>query len=394
METPTRRQFLKDCPAGIAALGLAGAPAAPGARAHTACVIGNSRRGGYGHGLDLAFQKIPGVTVAAVADPDEKGRSAARERIGAARAYADWREMLRKERPSLVAICPRWVEERLEMVSAAAEVGAHVYMEKPMAASLEEADAILAAAERNGIQIALAHHSRSAPTVLHLKKLLGEGLIGDLLEIRARGKEDRRAGGEDLMVLGWHCMYLMRLFAGEPLWCSARVTEGGRDITAEDRRAATEPLGPVAGDSIHATYSFPGGVHGHFASQKTRPGGRFQLELYGSKGAAVIHIGMSPEVYYLPDPLWSPGKTGIRWQPPPGAPSNDDPSGLRNQAAANKRIVEGLLKAIETGNPCPENGREGRGVLEMIMAVYAAHLSGGRAAFPLKDRRHPLGKLK
>ena len=36
---------------------------------------------------------------------------------------------------------------------------------------------------------------------------------------------------------------------------------------------------------------------------------------------------------------------------------------------------------------------EARAALEMIMAVYAAHLSGGRVSFPLKERRHPLGSL-
>ena len=64
-----------------------------------------------------------------------------------------------------------------------------------------------------------------------MKKLVDEGLIGRLLEVRTRGKEDHRSGGEDLMVLGTHCLYLMRLFAGDPLWCSARVTQDGRDIT-------------------------------------------------------------------------------------------------------------------------------------------------------------------
>ena len=36
---------------------------------------------------------------------------------------------------------------------------------------------------------------------------------------------------------------------------------------------------------------------------------------------------------------------------------------------------------------------EARATLEMILAVYAAHLAGGRVAFPLKDRKHPLGSL-
>ena len=46
--------------------------------------------------------------------------------------------------------------------------------------------------------------------------MLREGRLGQLLEIRARGKEDTRAGGEDLIVLGTHCFDLMRYFAGDP----------------------------------------------------------------------------------------------------------------------------------------------------------------------------------
>jgi predicted dehydrogenase len=358
-------------------------------------VIGHTGRGGYGHGLDLCFQDIPNVTVVADADPDLWGRSETTRKTGAARTYADWREMLEKEKPDLVSIGPRWVENRFEMVSAAAEVGSHIFMEKPIAASLEEADAILACAERHKIRIAVAFHALVAPSVAHLKKVLGEGLIGDLLEMRTRGKEDHRAGGEDLMVLGTHCLYLMRFFAGEPLWCFARVTEQGRDVTVADARAATEPLGPVAGDSVHASYAFPGAVQGYFASQKVAKGssGRFQIALYGSKGVVLVHIGMDPEIYHLPDPLWSPGKSGRRWQPLPGVPSHLDPSGLAGQAAANKRIVEDLIRAIETGGQSAVSGYEGRAALEMVMAVYASHLRGGRVHFPLQERRHPLGTL-
>ena len=398
----TRRRFVGAAGAAAGAVlsrKMAGAfPAvrAPGpARTYKACVIGSTGRGGYGHGLDTTFQKIPGVAVAALADPDEKGRAEAAGRAGAARTYGDWREMLRVEKPDLVSIGPRWVENRLEMVTAAAEVGASVYTEKPLAASLQEADAMLAVARKAGTRIVLAHQVRMAPVIPHLRKLLDDGLIGDLLELRTRGKEDHRAGGEDLMVLGTHCMYLMRYFAGEPIWCSARVTQDGRDITAADRRAATEPLGPVAGDSIHSTYAFAGGVQGHFASQKIRTGsgGRFHMALHGSKGMVWIHIDPDPKVYYLPDPLWSPGRSGARWEPLPGAPAGRDPAGLEGAEADNKRTVESLIRWIETGEESPVSGEEGLKTLEMIFAVYAAHLAKGRVSFPLEDRRHPLGSL-
>src|SRR5262249_37270929 len=112
-----------------------------------------------------------------------------------------------------------------------------------------------------------------------------------------------------------------------------------------------------------------------------------------SKGCAMAHIDQNPAIYFLADPLWSPGKTGSSWRALPGCPGNDDPSGLTGAAAANKRIVEDLIRAVETGKPSAGSGYEARATLEMIMAVYASHLQGGRAAFPLKDRRHPLGKL-
>ncbi len=397
---PSRREFIGGLVAGGALAGAApellkGAEGAGAGETYTACIIGHTGRGDYGHGLDLAFQKVAGVRVAAVADPDEKGRKETAQKSGAPRSYADWREMLEKEKPNLVAIGPRWVEKRLEMISAAARIGAHVVMEKPMAASLEEADAILDVTAKAKTKIALAFHVRVAPTIVHLKKLLDEGFLGDLLEMRTRGKEDHRAGGEDMAVLGTHCMYLMRYFAGEPIWCSARVSEKGREIAAGDRRAATEPLGPVAGDTIDATFAFAGGVVGHFASHKILQGsgGRFTIALHGSKGVAIAHIGADPEIFHLPDPLWSPGKSGARWQPLPGAPSNKDPSGLADFAAANKRLVEGLIHAVETGGESVASAAEGRAVLEMIFAVYAAHLKGGRVAFPLGERRHPLGTL-
>jgi len=47
---------------------------------------------------------------------------------------------------------------------------------------------------------------RLAPNILALKQAIDTGLIGDLLEIRAHGKQDHRAGGEDLVVLECTCL--------------------------------------------------------------------------------------------------------------------------------------------------------------------------------------------
>jgi len=395
MRMLTRRNFVRCCSLALAGASLSSRAVRASTTPYRACVIGHTGRGDYGHGLDLAFQKVIGVVVVGVADPDEAGRFEAARRIGAARHYSDYREMLDKERPDLVAICTYYPEHRLEMTEAAAAIGASIYIDKPMATSLEEADAMIAIVEKHRVRTALAHHMRLAPSVVRLKKLIDDGLIGELLEIRARGKEDSRAGGEDLMVCGWHCHYLMRYFAGQPLWCSARVTQGGKEITAGDRRASTVPLGPVAGDSVRASFAFPGGVQGHFASQKGH-GGRqsdFQVVLYGAKGVAQIHIGNEPRIYYLADPLWSPGRSEVPWQTLPGDPGSADPTGLSGQDANNKRLIEDLIAAVETGGQSVASYYEGRDVLEMVMAVYTSHLSAARADFPLRERTHPLGQL-
>jgi predicted dehydrogenase len=385
--TLSRRSFVAAGAAGIASLALR-------RRILRACIFGHTGRGGYGHGLDTCFNFSENIRRLAVADPDLTGRVAAMKRLGLAQGYASLEEMLDREEADLVSIGPRWVERKLEYITLAAKKRASVYLEKPIAASLEEADASIVVAEKAGIKIVVAHQVRLCPQVVHLKKAIEEGLLGQLLEIRTRGKEDQRAGGEDLMVLGTHCLYLMRYFAGDPLWCTARITQEGREITATDKRAASEPLGPVAGDTIDAAFAFSQGVMGHFASHKVPKGqgGRFQFTLYGSRGVAQFAIGQDPKVSYLSDPLWTQGRAG-EWKPLPGAPSNDDPSGAQGTDACNKRIVDELIRIRESGNRSPVDIIEGRATLEMIMAVYAAHLGGARATFPLKDRKHPLGAL-
>ncbi len=249
-------------------------------------MIGHTGRGNFGHNLDLVFNDRPGIEVVAVADPHAAGRAKARERCGARTSYADYREMLEKERPQLVSVAPRMTDQHHAMVRAALAVGAHVYCEKPFTRTLAEADALLASAQRTGRKIAVAHQGRSAPASLLLKRRLDDGVIGELLEIRAHGKQDKRAGGEDMVVLGTHTFDLIRFFAGDPEWCSARILQGGREVTSADVHPATEDIGPIVGDEIEAWFSFPRGVNVHFTSRakSAAAAGPWGMDLVGTKG--------------------------------------------------------------------------------------------------------------
>ncbi|MCA9180648.1 MAG: Gfo/Idh/MocA family oxidoreductase, partial [Planctomycetales bacterium] len=186
-------------------------------------IIGSTGRGDYGHGLDTVWQRISGTSIVSVADDDADGRAKelARMKLPAAAGYADFQEMLRVIRPDIVAVCPRHLDQHRDMILAAIESGAKgIYVEKPFVRTPAEADEVLAACQTQNARIAVAHRNRYHPTMKIIAELLRDGRIGRLLEIRARGKGDRRGGGEDLWVLGSHVFNMITMLAGRPRSCS------------------------------------------------------------------------------------------------------------------------------------------------------------------------------
>src|SRR5437763_1297276 len=184
-------------------------------KAYRVAVIGRTGRGNYGHGLDVVWKSVDNVEIVAVADSDERGRATAAKRLGAKNAYADYRLMLEKEKPQIVSVADRHLDQHRDMVLACARAGASVFLEKPMARTLAEADEMVKACETHHVKLAIAHQTRYSPRLKRVRELIAAGRLGDLLELRGRGKEDARGGGQDLMVLGTHVMDLMRLLVGD-----------------------------------------------------------------------------------------------------------------------------------------------------------------------------------
>ncbi|MGE5647714.1 MAG: Gfo/Idh/MocA family protein [Acidobacteriota bacterium] len=345
-------------------------------------VIGRTGRGNYGHRLDLVWKTLPNTEVVAVADENAEGLRQASERLGVRAAYSDFQKMLRQERPDIVAIATRFPETHLEMVLAAAEArAAGIYMDKPISRTPLEADRMLAACSRAGTKLSVAHQMRISPLIEMAKQRVASGAIGDLLEMRGRGKEDARAGGEDLVILGTHIFDLMRQFAGDPEWCFGRVTAGGRDIQRRDIDESKEGAGPIAGDAIAAAYGFAGGLTGYFASKRSGDvsGKRWGLDLYGSKGVLAIRADMANPVVSISE---SSDWTGASWTPLTVAPRTPDD--------ANRALVLDLMEAIEQNREPKAGGREALWALEMALAVYESQLHGARSRFPLSNRAHPL----
>lgn len=381
-----RRTFLAASAAAIAAVRPATADAPETTPSLKAAVIGHTGRGDYGHGLDAIFAHRPGVELVAVADPDPAGRARAAERIRAPRAYADFREMLAREQPGLVSIAMRHSDQHAEIALACLQAGAHLYMEKPITRTPSEADALLAEAERRKRRIAVAHTMRMMPQMVRLRHAVREGRIGELREINAWGKQDSRAGGEDMMVLGSHLFDLMRLFAGDPESVTARVLVQGRAMVRTDRRLVRDNVGWVAGDQISAQFQFGAGVQASFTSDARlrETTGHWGLRLVGSKGVARINCDITPNVFLLSTTGWSSKGRVDTWTPL-------DPALIDSPPEHNLGPVGDWLEAVRTGREPECSGRNAAWAVEMAMGVYASALGGGAVTFPLRDREHPLG---
>jgi predicted dehydrogenase len=359
-------------------------------------VIGHTGRGNYGHGIDTVWLQLPECQIVGVADADEEGRGAAAQRLKAPAVFADYRKLLDETKPQIVGVAPRWPDQHRDMVVACAERGIHVYMEKPLCRTLAEADAMVAAVEKNKVKLAIAHQTRYSPKLAAVRDLIADGKLGDILELRGRGKEDPRGGGEDLWVLGSHIFNLMHYFAGEPKWCYATVMVGDRPAVKTDVKPGNEAIGALAGDNLAAMYGFDGGATGYFASRKNASAGgsRFGLMLHGTKGLVEILTGHLPAVSFLADPNWSPGRSKAQWQPVSsagvGVPEPLKEGGLD---AGNILAVKDLLAAIEEDRQPECNIYEGRMTIEMIASVFESHRRQGPVKIPLENRQNPLESL-
>ncbi len=362
-------------------------------------VIGSTGRGNYGHDLDRVWLAIPGAKIVAVADDHKAGLEAEikKLKVEGAKGYLDYRKMLDEEKPQYVSIGPRWVDRHAEMVIECANRGIHMYLEKPMCQTLKQADDMIAACRKTGVKVAIAFQTRYSPKLAVVKQLLDEGRIGEVLEYRARGKEDRRGGGEDLWVLGSHLFNMIHHLGGEPEWCQARVFQGGKPVTKEHVKQGAEGIGLLAGDEVHATWGLAGGAVAMFNSKRNIGGEptRFGIQIFGSKGIIEILMGSLPDVKLLEDVSWSPGRSGKTWvNVSSEGVGKDEPIKETSLHAGNVRAVKDLIAAVEHDREPEASIYEGRTTVEMIAGVFESHRTGGTVTFPLKNRENPLGMLE
>lgn len=140
----------------------------------------------HGHMGDLLRQAFnhPNAEIVGISDEEPGRMEMAIENfsIPRDRVFTDYRACLEQTKPDLVILCPatathaRWTEY-------VAPYGVHVLMEKPFAASLDEADRMIAALAKTGKQLVINWPLRWYPCHVTAKRLVDEGVIGEVIEV-------------------------------------------------------------------------------------------------------------------------------------------------------------------------------------------------------------------
>lgn len=259
--------------------------------------------------LPMFFPDAPKPEMKAVCGRDPQGVEAARAQFGWESAETDWRRLVERDDIDLVDInAPS--DAHKEIAVAAAAAGKHLFCEKPLALTLDDARAMLAAAEKAGVKHMIGFNYRFVPAVQLAKKLVAEGRIGKIYHFRATFLQDwiidpefplvwrlqkEIAGSGSHGDLGAHLIDLARFLIGEfeevvgmsETFIKERpIPSSMTGLSAKG--SADGPRGEVTVDDATLFLArFAGGALGSFEATRFAAGHRCTnaFEINGSKGS-------------------------------------------------------------------------------------------------------------
>jgi len=317
------------------------------------------------HGPVLAGMKDR-VEIAALADLAEERVGLMGEKLGIAteHLYRDWEEMLAREELDLVHICtPHHLHE--PQAIGALEAGAHVFLEKPMATSLAEADRMIAAAAAAGRKMTVGNNQQFSAAHRAAMEQIDAGVIGRVFLVRAEGfsrshvvgrgvdqhwrTQARAGGGGPLIDNGYHSAYKAVDYAGaRASRVFARIGRHVQDIEVEDTALLLIEHENGATTSLQVGWSAP-------------VGGIGVNEILGTRGQIRFGGGEAPVS------VWSK-ETG-EWRQPPVDAEGPDELGF-------PLVVRRFVEAIENDGEVPVSGADARHVLAIILAAYESGRTG------------------
>jgi predicted dehydrogenase len=261
-----------------------------------------------------SFFNVPAFEQKVLVGRDAGQVAEAAAKYGWAESATDWRSVLERDDIHIVDICaPGWTHA--EIAIAALEAGKHVLVEKPLANTLAEAEAMTDAARAargRGIQSMVGFNYRRVPALALARELIGEGRLGTVRQVRAAYLQDwlsdaeapmtwrlnkESAGSGALGDIASHAIDQVLFLLGDP------VTEvSGRLHTFTPQRPGRHGLEEVTvDDAAWATLALASGAIASVEVSRVATGQKnsLKLEIYGDKGSLLFDLENLNELGFL-----------------------------------------------------------------------------------------------
>ena len=292
----------------------------------------------------------PGAVLVAAANWREPSLARLAERYDIARTTTDWRALAADPEVDAAVIgTPNALHA--EQAVAFLRAGKHVLVEKPMARTVAEADAMLAAASGSGAWLMVAHCFRFHPDVRALRARVKAGELGEIVKTRSYGVHARwgpagwftdpdLAGGGALLDMGVHAIDTTRYLLGDPQpvrVCATSATRYG-EYAVDDDTILLVTWSNATNSIVESGWWQP-----HLGGLEA------DTELYGTGGyARVWDMTEPPEGYqHCTQPMYS------------------------------AQLAE-LVDAVAAGRQPRPGGEDGRVVLQVVEQAYASARRQGR----------------
>ncbi|MFW6162138.1 MAG: Gfo/Idh/MocA family protein [Planctomycetota bacterium] len=317
-----------------------------------------------------AIGENPRARLVATCDIVPERARAAAARFGAERHGTDYWQLFASGDVDAVSIAlPHYLHA--DAVVAAAEAGIHVFCEKPLTTTPEDADRVLAACDAAGVKLAVCYQNRYNAASQALRRAVDEGRFGRLL-LAGITFQNRKApdyytmddwhgcwateGGGCLTTQAIHTMDIMQWLMGGAVAVQADMATLVHPVEVEDTAAAAIEFAGGALGVVTATT----GSHTYWSQR---------LEMAGTRGKAVL---LNNRI--------------VKWDFADGAPDReevmdiDELSGVADERGrygpGHGRILGEFVDCILDDRPAPIDGREGLRISNLLWAIYESARAG------------------
>lgn len=325
-----------------------------------------------------ALSQVPAASLRCVASPTEAHARRFAEQHAIPTWHTDYRRVL--EDPDVDLVCvgaPNYLHH--DVVIAAAQAGKQVICEKPLARTLQEADEMIAAADRYGVRLMYGEQLCFAPKYVRAKELVSEGALGTLFLVQHSEQHSGPhtswfwdadlAGGGVLMDMGCHAIEFVRWMYDkapvEQVSAELGTFVHGDRTRAEDHAIGTMRMGGNRLGQIESSWARQGGIDD-------------RAELLGSRGVVIADLVRGSALLTFSDLGY--GYAAEK------APSTRGWTFTSFEELWNFGFPQEMghfIGCLLDGKEPLETGRDGRAVLEIVYAMYLSAATGRRIDLPL-----------